>query len=109
MTAESIIKPPPQTAGIHPEDQSRAREIYRVKGGGVEGGLGAGPQGRWGLPDEEKGGVLLVQGIIEEAGGKFRGQKKVAPGSQLVADLDFFAGGVIIQENVGGGFGDNGF
>ena len=108
MTAESIIKPPPQTAGIHPEDQPRAREIYRMKGGGVKGGLGPGPQGRWGLPDEEKGGVLLVQGIKEEAGGNLGGQEDVTPGSQIVADLDFFAGGVIIQEDVGGGLGDDG-
>ena len=108
MTATSIIKPPPQAAGIHPEDQSRPREIYRVKGGGVEGGLGPGTQGRWGLPDEEKVGPLLVQGIKEEAGGKIRGHEDVAPGSQLVADLDFFAGGVIIQKDVGGGLGDDG-
>jgi hypothetical protein len=61
-----------------------------------------------GLPDKEKGSVLLVQGIKEEAGGNLGGQEDVAPGSQVVADLDFFAGGVIIQEDVGGGLGDDG-
>jgi hypothetical protein len=108
MTAVSIIKPPPQEVGIHPEDQSRAREVYRVKGGGVQGGPGPGPQRLLGLPDEEKGGVLLVQGIKEEAGGNLRGQKEVAPGSQVVADLDFFADGVIIQEDVSGVLRDDG-
>jgi hypothetical protein len=93
MTAASIIKPPPQTAGIHPEDQSRAREIYPVKGGGVHGGPGPGAQRFLGLPDEEKGSLLLVQGIKKEAGGKIRGQEDVTPGSQVVADLDFFARG----------------
>ena len=52
--------------------------------------------------------MLLVQGIKEEAGGNLRGQEEVAPGSQVVADLDLFAGGVIIQEDVGGGLGDDG-
>ena len=79
-----------------------------MKGGGVQGGPGPGPQRRLGLPDEEKGGVLLVQGIKEEAGGNLGGQEEVAPGSQVVADLDFFAGGVIIQEDVGGVLGDDG-
>ena len=79
-----------------------------MKGGGVQGGPGPGPQKVLGLPDEEKAGALLVQGIKEEAGGDLGGQEEVAPGSHLVADLDFFTGGVIIQEDVGGVLGDDG-
>ena len=32
----------------------------------------------------------------------------MAPGSQVVTHLDFFAGGVIIQKDIGGGLGDDG-
>jgi len=56
----SIIKTPPQTAKINPEDESRPREIYRLEGGGLEGGLDPGPQWLLGLPEEQKGSLLLV-------------------------------------------------
>src|SRR5665811_182393 len=85
----SIIKTPPQAAKINPEGEFRPREIYRLEGGGLEGGLDPGPQGLLGLPEEQKGSLLLVQGIKKEAGGKIRGQEDVAPGSQVVTDLDF--------------------
>ena len=46
-----------------------------------------------------------MQGIKEEAGGHLRGQQDMAPGGQVVAGLDLFAGLIIIQEDVGGGSG----
>jgi len=66
-----------------------------VKGEGLEG-LGPGSRG-FGIPDEEKGGLLLVQGIKEEAA-EPRETGGCGAGESVVTELDLFAGGVIIQE-----------
>jgi len=50
----------------------------------------------------------MVQRIKEKTGRDIRRLQDVAPGRQVVTDLDFFARGVIIQEDIRGVLGDDG-
>ena len=49
-----------------------------------------------------------MQGVKKKGRRRFRGHQDVAPGSQIVTDLDLFAGLIIIYKDVSGVGGDNG-